>query len=490
MPPSVAEAKFARCTADAVVCSPGEALVESCRQLDIVSGRIAGDVGEPSVVFEAPGTVAVPSLANGHDHGRPFSPVAIGAVDGPLETWLTAVRQMPDLDPEAAAVVFFARLLTSGFTASMHLDRPADPQTLVDSLPIVGKTATTMGMTAAIAVPMANQSHLLYADNDLAIEALRGCGYTADPSSFVPDSIASVDEQLAAVDAIAEALDGDRATVQYGPHGPQWASSDMLEAVADASLRTGRRIHMHLLETERQRRWADEEYPGGLLVHLDELGLLSDRLSVAHGVWLRPGELELLAERGVSVVVNSSSNLRLRSGIAPMAAMLAAGVDVAMGLDGMGIDDEPDGFRETRLVHLLQAGTAMDDVVSIRDCFYAGMEQSHRVVRGEPGPWGFGVGAPADIVFLDRDRLRADLATEVDDAQLIRTRATMEYVQHVVSNGEVVVRDGQVLTADVEAASAVIREQLLARAEDVSARAAAVAALQQAQHQHYSGGCC
>lgn len=477
----------ARVTADAVVSKPGDDRTVEDAYIDVLGGRIAKDLSiEPEVLLDGRGTVAVPSLANGHDHGRPVSSLAFGAVDGPLESWLTAIRMMPRLDPEASAVVFFGQLLASGFTAAMHLDRPGEPQTLVDSLSVVGRTAATMGVAAAIAVPMANRNNLLYTDDVMATDALRGCGYSGDPSRFLPDSIASVDEQLGAVDAIADEVPGSRVNVQYGPQGPQWASDGLLEAVADASRQNGRRIHMHLLETARQREWADREYPAGVVRHLDELGLLSERLSLAHGVWLRPDELELLGDRGVTIVINSSSNLRLRSGIAPMASMAAAGVAVATGLDGLGLDDDTDGFRELRLAHLLQAGTDLEDAVSIRDCFYASMNQSHRVVRGTDGPWGFPAGAPADIVFLDRERLRSDLAADVDDAELIRARATTGYVKHVVSDGRVVVCDGRVLTADVDAATAEIREQMAASADDLRAGAPGVEALQHAQRRHYS----
>jgi cytosine/adenosine deaminase-related metal-dependent hydrolase len=291
---------------------------------------------------------------------------------------------------------------------------------------------------------------------------------------------------MATVDAIADQVDDDRVTVQYGPQGPQWVSDDLLEAIADGSLRSGRRIHMHLFETFRQREWADAKYPAGLIPHLDALGLLSERLSIAHGVWLRPDELELLAERGVSIVVNSTSNLRLRSGTAPMAAMLAAGVGVATGLDGLGFDDDVDGFRETRLAHLLQAGTGIEDAVSARDCFQAAMDQAHRVVRGVPGPWGFTEGAPADIVLLDRDRLRADLAVDVADDELIRSRATAGHVKHVIADGHVVVRDGRVLTADADEAEKLIHEQMLASAGELSRKAIDVAELQRAQRRYYS----
>ena len=123
--------------------------------------------------------------------------------------------------------------------------------------------------------------------------------------------------QLADVAAVAEACETGTFKVHIGPIGPQWCEDATLERIAEMSAQTGRHVQMHLFETEIQRQWADTHYPDGLVRHLDRTGLLSPRLTVAHGVWLNPDECALLAERGVIVAVNASSNLRLRSGIAP-----------------------------------------------------------------------------------------------------------------------------------------------------------------------------
>ena len=76
--------------------------------------------------------------------------------------------------------------------------------------------------------------------------------------------------------------------VQFGPNGPQWCSDELLGAIAEASARTGRRVHMHLLETRYQRAFADAEYREGVVSRLDKLGLLSPRLTLAHCVYARP----------------------------------------------------------------------------------------------------------------------------------------------------------------------------------------------------------
>lgn len=121
---------------------------------------------------------------------------------------------------------------------------------------------------------------------------------------------------------------------------------------------------MHLLESPTQRQFLDALHPGGPVRYLDSIGLLSRRLSVAHATWLRPDEMELLAERSVTAPVNTSSNPHLRNGIANMAEMarrgMALAMGLAMGLDGFSVDDDDDAFRELRLTYLLQHGVGLE----------------------------------------------------------------------------------------------------------------------------------
>src|SRR5690606_37410870 len=111
--------------------------------------------------------------------------------------------------------------------------------------------------------------------------------------------LATADEQLAAVEEIARLCESPTFQVQYGPIGVEWCSHDLLERIAQGSMESGRRVHMHLLESRYQREWSDHAYPQGMMRHLDEIGMLSPRLTIAHGTWLTADECELLASRGV-----------------------------------------------------------------------------------------------------------------------------------------------------------------------------------------------
>ena len=111
----------------------------------------------------------------------------------------------------------------------------------------------------------------------------------------------------------------------------------------------------------------------GSVNHLDDIGFLSDRLTVAHGVWLTHPECERMAERGVIVSVNTSSNLRLRSGIAPVARFIETGMAMGLGIDTLALDDDDDAFRELRLTYRLHAGTSFDEVLTPDRLFEASM---------------------------------------------------------------------------------------------------------------------
>ena len=207
----------------------------------------------------------------------------------------------------------------------------------------------------------------------------------------------------------------DRFDVQYGPNGVQWCSDALLEAIAEASARTGRRVHMHLLETRYQRAFADANYPDGIVKHLDCLGLLSSRLTLAHCVWARPEELDLLAVRGVTLVNNNSSNLHLRSGMAPVARMVERGCRVALGIDGSALDEDDDSLRELRLAHLLHVGTGFKTVVSRQQALRMAFGNGRFSVTNVDDGGAIVPGAPADLLLLDWAALDDDRLVEAID---------------------------------------------------------------------------
>ena len=154
------------------------------------------------------------------------------------------------------------------------------------------------------------------------------------------------------VEAVAADIEGPGVTVQYGPAGVQWCTDEMLRRIGEASARSGRRVHMHLLETRYQRNWADRTYPQGIVRYLDEIGLVNERVSFAHCIWMRPDEMDLMAaarrDHRRSTPVRTSSSAPV---LAPVGEMLRRGCRVAMGLDGLSFDEDEDALREMRLAY-------------------------------------------------------------------------------------------------------------------------------------------
>jgi cytosine/adenosine deaminase-related metal-dependent hydrolase len=261
------------------------------------------------------------------------------------------------------------------------------------------------------------------------------------------------------VDEIAMAQGSAGFAVQYGPAGPHWVSEAGWRLIAERSAATGRRIHTHLLETLPQRRWLDREHDGHPLDWFDRLGLLNERLTVAHGVHLRPDECERLARAGATLVVNASSNLRLASGIAPGEAIRAAGLRFGLGLDGLSLADDEDMLAEVRLAASLLGGFGHGRAgPSAADCLAASMSWGWRAMDGTEGK-GLVAGAPADVMVLNEDLLMGDRLREEGLPQLIMSRMRLSAVVDVYARGRRIVDGGRLTGVDLQGSSAELHAQ-------------------------------
>jgi len=465
--------------------------VAHARKIIIEGNRIvAVDAGAPGA---AEPLFALPALVNAHDHGRPVRSSSIGGAGKPLESWIHYLALFPAVDPYLAAVVALARSALGGVgTVMMHYTRTQGFTDLPTETAQVARAARDVGVRVGFAVSMRDRNPLVYGPSEAAL-AMMPAEARAEIERKFMRSPPSAAEYIALADAVAAAASGPMFDVQYGPNGVQWCSGPLLEAVADASHRSGRRVHMHLLETRYQRAWADAEYPDGIVKYLDAIGLLSPRLTLAHCVWARPDELELLAKRGVTIAVSNSSNLHLRSGIAPVTRMLALGCRVATGIDGKAFDEDDDALRELRLTQLLHAGTGFTLATTREQMLHMAFANGRKSVTNIDDGGTIAAGAPADILLLDwaaidDDRLRDD----VDVLDLMLTRATARHIREVIVAGRTVVKDGAVLGVDLPAARHAVLEQMRAGMRDSAALAAALPALERALTLHFEpdSHCC
>ncbi len=146
----------------------------------------------------------------------------------------------------------------------------------------------------------------------------------------------------------------------FAPHAPYTVSDATFSRLLTLAEQVNIGIHTHLHETKQEI--ADSESAYGLrpVARLANLGLLGPMLTLAHCVHLNDGEIKLLAEHGCSIAHCPSSNLKLASGIAPIAEYAKQGINIGLGTDGAASNNRLDMFAEMRLAALLAKGQSGD----------------------------------------------------------------------------------------------------------------------------------
>lgn len=171
----------------------------------------------------------------------------------------------------------------------------------------------------------------------------------------------SVNEALHKGMALHDAYRGNpQVQVAFGPHAAYSVSRADLERVRTYADELDAPVHIHLHETAAEVAEARTRHGRGWIEILGELGLLGPRLQAVHVTQAEAGEIARLAEAGVHVVHCPHSNLKLASGISPVARLLDAGVNVALGTDGAASNNALDVLDEGRLASLLAKGTSGD----------------------------------------------------------------------------------------------------------------------------------
>jgi cytosine/adenosine deaminase-related metal-dependent hydrolase len=433
----------------------------------------------------------MPALVNAHDHARPLRTSSIGGFGKPLEIWLHRLALLGPVDPYLGALAPLARAALGGQGAAMiHYTRPMGLTDLATEAGEVARAARDVGVRIAFGIGMRDQNPLVYGDETPVLNALDETVRAEVEGRFL-GPMKPFSAQIEAVEDVAQAVAGPMVDVQFAPNGPQWCSDAMWQAIAEASARTGRRVTTHLFETKYQREWADRNYPGGLVHHWKEIGLLSPRLTLAHCVYARPDELEMIAEAGCIIATNASSNLALRSGIAPVAEMVRRGCRVAMGIDGQAFDEDDDALRELRLLWSLHAGWGFDEELAPSDLLTMALENG-RLALNAPDGGRLEAGQAADLLVIDKALLDSDALMPVPPRDLVFARGRGGHIREVIVAGRSIVREGRVLGVDLDAAHDELRATYRAAIARNGGFQAALPVLEKSVRSHYALrlGCC
>lgn len=451
----------------------------------VIDGGKIASMGQSQ--SDGDGTLVLPALANAHDHARVARVSQVGSYDVPLEAWLPYLTLIPAVDPYLASAVSFGRTARGGVGAVMaHYTRVQELTDFPTEAKAVAKAARDVGIRMAMAVHCRDLNPLVYDPHETLLAGLSPSACECVSRRFLRKPLSPA-EQVAMVETVAAEIEGDGITVQYGPAGVQWCSDAMLRLIGEASGRTRRRVHMHLLETKYQRNWADRNYPQGILRYLDEIGLLNERVSLAHGIYLRPDEMDLIAERGATIVVNTSSNLILSSGMAPIAEFINHGCRVAMGMDGSSFDEDEDALREMRLAYAVHKGSGFDTRFPRADLMRFATSNGRFAITGEAGA-PIAPGAAADLLILDWKELSTELVEpDVPPFDLLLAKAKQKHVKGLIVAGRDVVRDGKVTGVDLPALEIELLAALRAAYSTTADVRAVMPELKAALQKHYTG---
>ena len=245
------------------------------------------------------------------------------------------------------------------------------------------------------------------------------------------------------------------------PHAPYTCTPEILRACAELAVEYDVPLHIHLSETALEVD--DSRRLNGMPVvpWVKKHGLFDAKVLAAHCVHVDDGEIRALKNVDAGVAHNPTSNLKLGAGVAPVARMLALGVNVGIGTDGAASNNDLDMFEETRLAALVAKGTSGDPTaIPARTALAMATRMGAAALHMDALIGSLEPGKRADLIVLDLDRLHNVPAFGHDAggiySQVVYASKSTDVVD-VMCNGRWLMRDRALLTLDEEALRAASR---------------------------------
>ncbi|MEW6734073.1 MAG: amidohydrolase [Acidobacteriota bacterium] len=247
------------------------------------------------------------------------------------------------------------------------------------------------------------------------------------------------------------------------PHAPYTVKPENLRAVKAFADKYDVPIITHLAETVGEVDDISKRYGARPILHLEKLGLLSDRLIAAHVVHPNDDELALLKQRGVGVAHNPQSNMKLACGVAPVPAMRRAGIAVGLGTDGAASNNDLNLFEEMDTAAKLHKLHSNDPtVISARDALEMATIDGARAINLDKEIGSLTVGKRADLIIINLQGSHQQPLYNIYSVLVYATKAAD--VETSIINGKLVMSNRRVLTFDtqeVRQQTVKYREQIL-----------------------------
>ena len=253
-------------------------------------------------------------------------------------------------------------------------------------------------------------------------------------------------ESLNIIEKCHNTADG-RIKVSLGPHAPYTCSTELLDWVRKKASQLGVRIHMHVSETEFEVKNVIETYEGRPFEYLDRIGFLAEDVLAAHAVWLSDSEMEIIKNRGVKLSHNPTSNMKLASGISPVAKMLNNDINLSLGTDGAASNNNLDMLEEMKIAALLQKVNTFDPtVLKADDVFKMATIGGATALGWEHEIGTIEEGKKADMVLIDMKT--PSLTPYRHPISHLVYSANGGDVDTVICNGKILMECRELLTMD------------------------------------------
>ena len=414
--------------------------------------------------------VVFPGLVNAHHHVG-LKPFQLGSMERSFELGSAERLGEKQADKYLETLWCATEMIESGITTVNHMHNPSrgprrpggtNTEVMFEEARQVIRAYQESGMRVAFSQPMWDQNRLAYDDEaflktlpaDLEARARR---YRAGAEIAHEDYLKLNSELMRDVGNRSE-----RVRILLFPVNVQWCSDSLLMSSKEFATQHNTGIHIHLVETMYQKQYGLRTFGKTPLAHLYDLGFLGPEVSIDHGVWLTEADIELMAETGIMLTHQPSSNFRLMSGIAPLNQLLAKGVTVSLGIDETGINDDNDILQEMRLALKIHRVPGIDQVGPTSG------QILHLTTVGGAKTTLFGdrigsieKGKGADMVLMDLERLsKPYLDSSLSIVDVVLYRGKMIDVDTVMIAGEVVYKDRKFTRLDYDDIVAQLAENL------------------------------
>lgn len=295
----------------------------------------------------------------------------------------------------------------------------------------------------------------MYMFEDAVADAVLETGIKANLArslvSFDPSADPATDSRLAEAIALTKeyhmAADG-ALKIDFSLHAEYTNLPHYCEYVGRYAKEHGLLMQLHLSETEEEHEACIKRHGKTPSAFFADLGVFDTPTSAAHCVWLSDEDIAILAKKGVTAVHNPVSNLKLGSGVMQLRKLLDAGVNVALGTDGVASNNRLDVLREMQTAAILHKGISRDPACLVASELLPLATENGARAQGREDCGRLAIGARADLTLIDRHSIHNQ--PTYDDHAMLAYSAESADVRMTMVDGRILYRNGEYTSIDEE----------------------------------------